>query len=153
MYNSCIGEPGETGCMTETKKREFKPKLETKLRREDFKRVDDLAKLEGKTKSEVVREAVLWYLDNREQLKNESRDGVIAQSIDAMANRVCAMLARQGRLIGTVFELTYSNMSRTGEGKSSFEAAVTTANRKMVRAVQKDERELAEAMKKTVKAK
>ncbi|MBX9721587.1 MAG: hypothetical protein K2X81_09350 [Candidatus Obscuribacterales bacterium] len=139
--------------MTETKKREFKPKLETKMRREDFKRVDDLAKLEGKTKSEVVREAVLWYLDNREQLKNESRDGVIAQSIDAMANRVCAMLARQGRLIGTVFELTYSNMSRTGEGKSSFEAAVNSANRKMVRAVQKDERELAEAMKKTVKAK
>ena len=138
--------------MAESKKRVFKPKLETKLRREDFKRVDDLAKLEGKTKSEVVREAVLWYLDNHEQIKNEPRDTVIAESIDAMANRVCAMLARQGRQIGTVFELTYSNMSRTPEGKASFEAAATTANQKMAKAVQKNERDLVEAMKEAAKA-
>lgn len=137
--------------MAEAKKRVFKPKLETKLRREDFKRVDDLAKQEGKTKSEVVRDAVLWYLDHQEQIKNEPRDSVIAESIDAMANRVCAMLARQGRQIGTVFELTYSNMSRTAEGKATFEAASTTAKQKMARAVQKDERDLVEAMKKAAK--
>ncbi len=137
--------------MVESKKRVFKPKLETKLRREDFRRVDDLAKLEGKTKSEVVREAVLWYLDHHDQLKNEPRDTAMAQAIDGMANRVCAMLARQGRQIGTVFELAYTNTSRTPEGKASFEAASTTANQKMARAVQKDERELVEAMKKAVK--
>jgi len=137
--------------MTEAKKRVFKPKVETKLRREDFKRVDDLAKLEGKTKSEVVREAVLWYLDEQEQRKNEARESLIAQSIDAMANRVCAMLARQGRQIATVFELTYTNMSRSAEGKASFEAAATTAKQKMSRAVQKDERELVESMKKVAK--
>ncbi len=137
--------------MVEAKRRVFKPKVETKLRREDFQKVEDLAKLENKTKSEVVRDAVLWYLANQEQLKNEPRDSVMAEAIEAMANRVCAMLARQGRQIGTVFELTHSSMSGTAEGKAAFEAASTTASQKMARAVQKDERDLVEAMKKAVK--
>jgi metal-responsive CopG/Arc/MetJ family transcriptional regulator len=137
--------------MAEGKKRVFKPKLETKVTREDFRRVDDLARLEKKTKSEVVREAVRWYLDHHDQLKNEPRDTVIAQEIEGMTNRICAMLARQGRQIGAVFEMTYANMSRTPEGKAAFEAAVTTANQKMARAVQKDERDLVEAMKKAAK--
>lgn len=137
--------------MDDGKKRVFKPKLETKVRREDFKRVDLLAKQEGKTKSEVVRDAVLWYLEHAEQVKNEPRDSVIAEAIDAMANRVCAMLARQGRQIGTVFELSYANMSRTAQGKAAFEAAQTTASQKMAKAVQKDERDLVDAMKKAAK--
>lgn len=137
--------------MIEEKRRVFKPKLETKLRREDFQKVDELAVLEKKTKSEVVRDAVLFYLEYKEQLEYAPRESAIAESIDAMANRVCAMLARQGRQIGTIFELTYSQMSRTAEGKASFEAAATTANQKQNRAVRHDERETVEAMKKAVK--
>lgn len=137
--------------MVETKRRIFKPKVETKLRREDFQRVDELAKLENKTKSEVVRDAVLWYLEHREQLKNEPKETAYAQAVNAMTNRVCAMLARQGRLMGTLFELTYANMSQTKEGKAAFEAAANTARQKMAKAVDKDERELVEAMKKVLK--
>ena len=137
--------------MRESKKRVFKPKLETKVRREDFQRVNDLAKVEGKTKSEVVREAVLWYLDNQEQLKNEPRETAIALEIEGMTNRICAMLARQGRQIGTVYELTYNNMSLTKEGKAAFEAAANTAKQKHARRVQEEERDVVEAMKKEVK--
>lgn len=137
--------------MIVSKKRVFKPKVETKLRREDFKRVDTLAKFEGKTKSEVVREAVLHYLEYKEDKRNEERDKAIAKEIEAMTNRICAMLARQGRHIATVFELTYTNMSRSKEGATAFEAAATKANQKMARAVQKEEREMVEALKKAVK--
>jgi hypothetical protein len=137
--------------MVDSKKREFKPKVETKLRREDFRRVDDLAKLEGKTKSEVVREAVLWYLDNQEQIKNEPRETAIAQEIEAMTNRVCAMLARQGRQVATLFELTHDSMSASAEGEAAFAAAVTRASQKTAKRVREEERELVEAMKKKVK--
>jgi hypothetical protein len=44
------------GYMVEGKRRVFKPKLETKVRREEFQKVSALAAMEGKTKSEVVRE-------------------------------------------------------------------------------------------------
>ena len=50
----------------EKKKREVKPTVETKLSREDFKRVDDLAKEDEVSKSELVRQAILWYLANRD---------------------------------------------------------------------------------------
>jgi len=136
----------------ETKKREFKPKVETKLSREDFMRVDELATADGVTKSEIVREAVLWYLANRDEIKNNPRESMIAGSIEAMTNRVCAMLARQGRLVATIFELTYSSMSQTQEGKDAFEAALTSAKQKMARSVERDERDLIEALKRTVKA-
>lgn len=137
--------------MAQVKKGVFKPKVETKLRREDFLRVDGLAKVEGKTKSEVVREAVLHYLEYKEQKRNEARDQAIAAEIEAMTNRICAMLARQGRHIATVFELTYTNMSRTKGGAAEFDAAATRANQKMARHVQKEEREMVEAIKKAVK--
>jgi ribosomal protein L4 len=137
----------------EKKKREVKPTVETKLGREDFKRVDDLAREDGVTKSELVRQAILWYLANREELKNEPRDSMITSSIEAMTNRVCAMLARQGRLIGTLFELTYANMSETKEGKAAFDAALSSAKQKMAKSVEKDERELVEAMKAVMKPK
>jgi ribosomal protein L4 len=136
----------------EKKKREVKPTVETKLSREDFKRVDELAKEDKVSKSELVRQAILWYLANREELKNEPRDSMITGSIEAMTNRVCAMLARQGRLIGTLFELTYSNMAETKEGKAAFDAALTSAKQKMAKSVEKDERDLVEAMKRTVEA-
>jgi len=132
-------------------KPEYKPRVETKLNREDFKRVDDLAKEDSVTKAEIVRQAVLWYLAHRDELRNEPRDSMITGSIEAMTNRVCAMLARQGRLIGTLFELTYSNMANTKEGKEAFETALTSAKQKMARAVEKDEKDLVAAMKKTVK--
>jgi len=137
--------------METRKKRVFNPRVETKLARADFLRVDDLARLEKKTKAEVVREAVLWYLDNRERVKNEPKETAIAREIEGMTNRICAMLARQGRQIGTVYELTYNNMSRTAEGRSAFDAAVNTAKQKHARSVQQDEREVIDEMKKKVK--
>jgi len=142
----------EMGDRKKQEKPEYKPRVETKLKREDFKRVDDLAKEDGVTKSEIVREAVLWYLANRDELRNEPRDSMITGSIEAMTNRVCAMLARQGRLIGTLFELTYANMANTKEGKAAFESALTLAKQKMAKAVEKDERDLVEVMKRTVEA-
>ena len=53
-------------------------------------------------------------------------------------------------MIGTLFELTHANMAGTKEGKAAFEAALTSAKQKMAKAVEKDERELVDAMKKTV---
>ncbi len=142
----------EVSAVTEAKKRVFKPKLETKLAREDHRRVEELARSEGKTKSEVMREAVLWYLHHKDQIKNEAHDTAIAIAIEAMTNRLAAMLARQSRMIATMFELTHDSMSGTAEGESAFAAAVTRANQKMAKRVQEEERELVQSMKKAFKS-
>lgn len=129
----------------EEKKRGFKPTLETKLTREDFNRVDAMAKVEGRTKSEIMREALLWYLDHKAELANKPRETETVQAIKEMTNRVCAMLARQGGQVGTLYELTYMSLPNEA-AKKQFQAANSTAKQKMRTRLEKDEKELAEKL-------
>jgi hypothetical protein len=138
-------------CMIEEKKRKFKPTVETKLAQADSNRVGELARLEGKTKSEVVREAVLWYLAHKEELKNRDRDTQIATEIRGMTDRICAMLARQGDAVGTLYELTWMSLPNE-DARAQFKTAETTAKQKTRKRMEKDERDLAEVMKKVVKS-
>ena len=135
--------------MSENKKRKFKPTVETKLAQADSNRVAELARAEGKTKSEVVREAVLWYLDHKEELANRDRETQIAKEIKAMTDRVCGMLARQGAALGTLYELTWMSLPNE-DARELFRAAVTTAKQKMRNRLEKDERDLAEQLKRAV---
>lgn len=135
--------------MSEGKKRKFKPTVETKLAQADSNRVAELARAEGKTKSEVVREAVLWYLEHKEELANRDRETQIAKEIKAMTDRVCGMLARQGAALGTLYELTWMSLPNE-DAKEQFRAAVTTAKQKMRNRLEKDERDLAEQLKRAV---
>ncbi len=135
--------------MSEQKKRKFKPTVETKLAQADSNRVGELARAEGKTKSEVVREAVLWYLDHKEELANRDREAQIAKEIRAMTDRVCGMLARQGAALGTLYELTWMSLPNE-DARNQFSAAVTTAKQKMRNRLEKDERDLAEQLKRVV---
>ena len=129
-------------------RRVFKPRVETKLSREDFRRVSDLAVLDEKTKSEVVRDAVLFYLKVREDQRNAPRETEIALAIKEMTNRITAMLARQGDYIATIHEMTYQTLS--DEGRRIFEVAAHTAKQKMRRHLERDEREVAEKMRKVL---
>jgi predicted DNA-binding protein len=128
--------------MVEEKKRIFKPTLETKLIREDFNRVEALARAEGRTKSEIVREALLWYLDHKAELANKPRETETVQAIKEMTNRICAMLAREGGMVGTLYELTYMSLPNE-EAKKQFQAALSTAKQKMRNRLDKDEKDLA----------
>lgn len=135
--------------MSTPKKRKFKPTVETKLAQADSNRVGDLAKAEGKTKSEVVREAVLWYLEHKEELANRKRESQIAEEIRGMTDRICGMLARQGTAIGTLYELTWMSLPNE-EARDQFTAAMTTAKQKTRKRLEKDERDMAEQFKKVV---
>lgn len=128
------------------KKREYNPRLETRLRKADFKRLDDLAKLEGLSKSQVVRDAVLFYLDNKDEARAKPREAEITRAIGEMTNRICAMLARQGTAIGTLYELTWMGLPNE-EARKSFQTASTTARQKMRNRLDKEEKELSERLK------
>ncbi|MBS1994602.1 MAG: ribbon-helix-helix protein, CopG family [Cyanobacteria bacterium SZAS LIN-3] len=131
--------------MVETKKRVFKPTLETKVTREDFQRVDLMAKAEGKTKSELVREALLWYLDHKAEIANKPRESETVLAIKEMTNRVCGMLARQGAVVGTLYELTWMGLPNEA-AKRQFESAANTAKQKMRKRLDADEKRIAEKL-------
>lgn len=132
------------------KKRVFNPRVETRLTKADFQRLDELANLEGVSKSQVVRDAVLHYLDLQDEERAKPREAEIARAINEMTNRVCGMLARQGATIGTLYELTWMNLPDNEEARKTFHSAVNKAKQKMRKRLDEDEKATAEKIKDVV---
>ena len=120
-----------------------------------------LAREKGVTRSELAREAIRWYIANYEEIQGKARDGEIAgamryatdqlvKAINGGIDRICKMLARQGRAIGTLYELSWMSLPDDENARKAFEAAATKAKQKMARHVENDEREFAERLKKVV---
>lgn len=131
------------------------------LNESDRVRLSKLSKLQDRTKTEVAREAIRWYMDNYEQVKNQSRESETAQAIryatdqlvkaiNSGVERICKMLARQGAAIGTLYELSWMALPNDPNARAAFEAASNTAKQKMRKHTEIDEAELARRMKKVV---
>ena len=138
------------------------PRVETRLVSADIKRLDKAAKDAGQTRAEFARQAILWYLDNLENLENNKREAEVSQAIryatdqhvkaiNAGVDRVCKMLARQGRAVGTLYELAWMALPDDDNARAAFDDAVKIAKQKVARHVELDEQEQAEKMKRVVK--
>ena len=88
---------------------DLKKKIDTYLSAHDHQRLLSLTKTKRKTRSELVREAVRWYLDNHEQTKPSKNESELSKNIKNMTDRICGMLARQGAQTGTLYELAWQN--------------------------------------------
>lgn len=112
----------------------------------DQERLATLAKIDGKTKSELGREALQWYLDQRENQQNIERDSVYARSIKEMTNRVCGMLARQGTALGVLYELAWQSIEDE-KSLQAFDEIVHKVKSQQRKRLDADEKSLAEKMK------
>jgi hypothetical protein len=138
------------------------PRVETRLVSTDIKRLDVAAKEAGQSRSEFARQAILWYLDNLENLKNDKREAEVTQAIryatdkhvkaiNLGVDRMCKMLARQGRAVGTLYELAWMALPDDENARAAFDDAVKLAKQKMAKHVELDEEEQAEKMKRVIK--
>ncbi len=138
------------------------PRVETRLASADIKRLETAAEKAGQTRAEFTRLALLWYLDNLENLEHDKRETEVAQAmryatdqhvkaINSGVDRICKMLARQGRAVGTLYELAWMSLPDDENARAAFDIAVQSAKQKMAKHVEKDEQELADRMKKVVK--
>lgn len=145
------------------KKRVFNPTVETRLTRSDIQRLDEAAKAAGKSRSDFMRQILLWYLDNQKNIELDKRETEVAQAIryateqhvkaiKGGTDRICKMLARQGTAIGTLYELSWMALPDDENAKLVFEVAAKTAKAKMHRHLEKDEAEIAEKMKKVAES-
>jgi predicted DNA-binding protein len=112
----------------------------------DQGRLEALAKTDGKTKTELVREAVLWYLDHRENDKFAERDSVYARAIKEMTNRICGMLSRQGTAIGVLYDVAYAGLPDE-ESREAFREIVQKVKSRQRKHLDLDEQSLVAKMK------
>jgi hypothetical protein len=121
------------------------------LTQKDQARLEALAKIDGKTKTELAREAMTWYLDHRENEQNADRDSVYAKALKEMTNRICGMRARQGAEVGVLYEVTWRNFEANNDAES-FISAANYVKSKMRKRLDADEKALAAKMGNIVKS-
>jgi predicted DNA-binding protein len=114
----------------------------------------DQAQVQGRTQTEVAREAIRWYLENIEEMSKQKRESEVAQAmkygtdqivkaISHGVERICRMHARQSVAIGTIYELTWMSLSHDEHARAAFEKAIKEAKRKMRGHIEKDEKAIA----------
>ena len=72
------------------------PQIVTRVAPSVFMEFDKLCRLEGKTKSELARKAITWYVENQELLLSNERDSALEQRLKKMENRIASLLVKVG---------------------------------------------------------
>jgi hypothetical protein len=86
--------------------------IEFRLLAQDHARFDSLCRTKGKKRSELAREAVVWYLENEDKLATNSRETLLEKRIRKMEERMAGLQARTAIDVGMIYMLMYRNMAQ-----------------------------------------
>ena len=135
--------------------------LNVGLTAEDRARLAVIAKAKNKTITQISREAIRFYITHYDETQDGSNSSQVSKAItyatdqlvraiNGGIDRICKMLARQGRAVGTLYELAWMSLPDDEDARKAFEIAGTRAKQKMAKHVENDEKEFAERLKKVV---
>lgn len=87
-------------------------------------KLETVCRMEGKTKTEILRKALLQYLDGYEQRAEDQARDRLAEAVEAMqaghkkdTERLAKMIARVMMDIGTVQQVFYERASKEDRAK------------------------------------
>ncbi len=101
------------------------PQLNTRLSAEDLVKLENVCRAEGKTKTELLRKAVLIYLDSYDRKAEEAKRDRLAEAMESMVSaikglskgqsesteRLAKMAARVMIDVGTMQQVFYKRAS------------------------------------------
>src|SRR5271165_912637 len=88
------------------------PTLATKLASADYVKFEQLCRMEGKTKTEVTREAILYYMRAKERDQVDERESALEKRFHKIENRLAGLLVKLG--VG-IYGLEHLFWTRTDE--------------------------------------
>lgn len=99
------------------------PEVRTRLRADDLARFNSICRSEGKTQAQVVRQALLFYLDSVEVGQTDNRESKLEKRMKAMEDRLAGLhmktateLAliqmRTAIDVGLIYEAVYFNFGK-----------------------------------------
>jgi len=117
------------------------PKVETRLSPEAFIHFDQLARMEGKTRTAMARQAIMWYLQHHKELQNAQIESVLDARLNKIEKRLAGLLVKLGLDIGTIYSLMWTRTDPASR-KEIFQECYLRAVRRMHRKLRAEEEDL-----------
>lgn len=106
-----------------------RPTVETKLSEPDFVRFEQLCRLEDKTKTELAREAIRFYMDQKENQLLDERESALEQRIKKMEDRIAKLIIKVGLDVGTLHQLFWSRSDKDSRDELFTECYISAVQR------------------------
>lgn len=87
----------------------------TRLEQADLVKLNSLAGQKNVSQSQLIREAILAYLDNQQQGIDEPQEKLLEQRLRKMEDRLAAMMMRSNIDVGVIYNAIYFNMGANAE--------------------------------------
>lgn len=101
------------------------PTIATKLAAHDHIKFDQLCRVEGKTKTEVAREAICYYMNARELEIRDEQQSALEKRLLKMENRLATLLVKLGVGIFAMEHLFWSRIDSEERGNLFSECYVS----------------------------
>ncbi len=95
------------------------PQLNTRLAAEEYLKLETVCRMEGKTKTEILRKALLLYLDGYDKRADDQARDRLAAAVEAMqvghkkdTERIAKMVARVMMDVGTVQQVFFDRAAK-----------------------------------------
>lgn len=117
--------------------------LATKISKSDQLRLEQICQLENKTKAEVLREALRYYMDRKETNLLDERDSLLEKRIKRMEDRLASLMVKVGLDVGTLHQLFWSRADQDGRDEL-FTQCYISAVKRLKKKLNPDEKNLAD---------
>ena len=122
------------------------PQLVTRLAEPDLIRFRELALSQNMSYSELLRESVLFYMDNYEQAKSNRLEGQYAQQLKSSTNRICGLMAKTGIEVRAIIEF----LKQMEGGQELVQECISVAAKRMDQTLEKEAEKIKGKMEKFV---
>ena len=89
--------------------------ITTNLLSKDAIRLDQVAREKGSSRAQIVRSAILFYLDHHEAKALDERESKLEGRLKRMEDRLASMMMRSNIDIGVVYNAIYYNMGANAD--------------------------------------
>lgn len=120
--------------------------LTTRLAEGDMVRFRELAIANKQTYSELLRDAVLFYMDHYDQAKRDEMESLYAQQLRSSTNRICGLMAKTGIEVHAIIEF----LRRMDGGAELVQECLGLAAKRLDKGLEKEVQKVKETMVKVI---
>jgi hypothetical protein len=111
------------------------PPFQIRLSSEDQNKFEILRRLQGKSRSEMGRTAINWYIEHHDKLAADKRESILERRMKKMEDRLAALHARTAIDVGLIYHLIWRNMDKNTRSDAlawAYNSTIARLKRKLV---------------------